>query len=491
MSALKTVWAACIVAFVLGAAASEMGHPELSNDSAEYDSIAQHMAAGDGFLTDLKLYLCNPGPVRHSAMGERQPAYPAALALGPAELVVPLLAGLALAAIVALAGGLFGAAAAWICVPVVVLGPALVGADTVVGPTGMYIMWLALFVLAANAAMKDLRWSLAVGLLWALMALTRGEGMLVGVAALIWLGVNRSWKALAVSLGVFILAMIPYFAFNAHVTGSAFTSLSSLHMKVRTFGECMWYGYGLKLPSTMQFLSRNLKYAVGLSVRNFLVYALSLLRLSWLGAGIAVLAYAVATDRKSWPKEGLILPIVGGMQCFAIASMWSTTSGRAEPEHLAPPLLALAIPAVGWAIWKASREKAWVAVMIAAVLLATYAGSHFVRGGEASSTATELASYAPAADGPGREIGSDDVIAADHPWPVWWQARRPIVLLPRRLSAEEQVRFLREYQVRAIVAWPSEAKPWMGLPGVRVIFMDKRGGAVALSVDQSALPRSP
>ena len=231
---------------------------------------------------------------------------------------------------------------------------------------------------------------------------------------------------------------------------------------MRTFSECMWYGYGRKLPSTMEFLSANLKYAVGLSVRNFFVYALNLLRLSWLGAGLAILAYAVATARKDWPREGLILPLVGAVQCFAIAMMWSTTSGRPEPEHLAPPLLALAIPAVGWAIWKASRERLWPAVALVAIV-------------EAAKP-----SLAPG-------VG----VASDRPWPVWFAMRRPTVILPRGLSPDEEVRFLREYQVQAILAWPSDAAAWQAVPGVRTILAGVPESAMALSVDQAALPASP
>jgi hypothetical protein len=498
MNALRTTWAACIAGFVLallvGLAADRS--VSLSNDSADYVSAAHHMAAGDGFLNDIKWHFCDSAPVRHSALGERQPAYSAALAIGlmagredlALEVVTRLLAALAVAAIVALVGGLFGAQAAWICVPIAAAAPILIDADTLVGPTALYIAWLALFVLAAVAAVKDLRWSLAVGLLWALMALTRGEGMYAGVAGLIWLAWNRSWKAAAVSVGVMLIALVPYFAANAHINGSPFVSASYYHVRVRTFSECMWYGYGRKLPSVMGFLSANLPYAVGLSVRNFLVYALSLVRLQGLGAGLVCLAYALSTDRKSWPREGLALAVVGAVQCVSVALMWSSTSGRAEPEHLAPPLMAMAIPAVGWAIWRMARERAWRAAMITVLVMATYVAGHAKRPAEPPAAATDISRYAPAVCAAVRTLGPKDVVASERPWPVWWTARRPTVILPRRLAEEQQMRFLREYDVRAIVAWPTEAAAWTKLRGVRTVFRDPETGIVAALVNLTALP---
>ena len=76
---LESVWVAWVVTFL---AAYYLAGPwrEVSNDSVEYESTAQHMSAGEGFLSDLKLYLCTPGPVVHSAIGERQPAFPAVMA---------------------------------------------------------------------------------------------------------------------------------------------------------------------------------------------------------------------------------------------------------------------------------------------------------------------------------------------------------------------------------------------------------------------------
>jgi hypothetical protein len=171
--------------------------------------------------------------------------------------------------------------------------------------------------------------------------------------------------------------------------------------------------------------------------------------------------------------------------------MWSTTSGRPEPEHLAPPLLALAIPAVGWAIWRASRERLWPAVALVAIVVATYTAVYATRKGEPSTVWTDVRHFLPAIEAAKPSLAPGVVVASDRPWPVWFAMRRPTVILPRGLSPDEEVRFLREYQVQAILAWPSDAAAWQAVPGVRTILAGVPESAMALSVDQAALPRSP
>jgi hypothetical protein len=463
--------------------------PQAVNDSADYLSLGYHMAAGEGFISDVKWHFFNEAPARHGALGERPPAYPALLAVAlkvsptdiAAQVMTTIIGCLSVSAVVLLSGYLYGVAAAIAAAFLGCGATVMIRSGTVLEPVGMYGMWLVLMVLSALAAREDWRWGACTGLLVVLLYLTRPEGIVVGAAVVLWLALRAERRGVAAA-GIFLIVTgAAYWLVKMRTGEMNSPSVYGHHMQVRLFAEGMWYGYGKKFPSVIEFLRENWAYAVRTFVRNAACYCLSVLRLSWLGIFIGVLMLAIVVHR-TLPQHWRLLVGVGAVHCVAAAGMWSTTSGRPEPEHLGPPLVVLSIPLAAWGIAKLAGGRPARTALVAGVLTLTYLCPNIRAWSSRPSLLEAAEAYRPVCEAAMAYVEPAEVIASCRPWAVWWVMRRPTVILPRGLSREQQRKFLREYQVRAIVDWPSEAGPWADLPGVRKIFEDRTTGAMALVV---------
>jgi len=491
MSFLRSSLApACLAAFVLAAAIRLLytAPPRLVNDSADYLSCAANLAAGRGFLCDVKQAFVTPGPARHEALGERPPAYPALLgaallltgsekALVAANAVLGAFAALAAAV---LAGVVFGVREAWVAGILAATCSILVNRGATVEPAALYAGWLALLAAVSVAAAQDARWAIAGGLLWAMLALTRGEGLFVGLAAPMWLLLNRSRRAAVVCTMCFTLAMVPYWAANAALHGDPFFSVQSYHLRTRRFSEAMWDGYGRTYPSTVDFLRANWLFIMRPVARNAYRYATALLRLDWAGAGLALAGLSVVLKRGLWPRAAGALLAVGVLQWLAVSALWSTTGGMPEPEHLASPFTILALPAAAFGIVRIAAGRFGATALLTGLVVATYLPGNISLAHQEPPLLREAAAYQQAAQAAAPHLGPEEVVASCRPWAVWWLLRRPVIFLPRGLSREAQLQFLKDYDVRAIVDWPNQVEPWLGLPDLQEVFRDRSNGVTVL-----------
>lgn len=491
MSAYRTsLFLACTATFALAAAVRLLyiEPPRLVNDSADYLSCAVNIAAGRGFLSDVKIAFVTPGPARHHAIGERPPAYPALLGafllLTGSEKAVfaanVVLGALPAAAVAALAGAAFGVGPAWVAGLIGAFCSILVSRGVTVEPAALYAAWLAFLAAAGIVAGRDMRWAPVAGLLWASAALTRGEGLYVGLAVPVWLAINRSWRAAGLCTASFVAAMVPYWAANAALHGSPFFSVHSYHLRVRRFSEAMWDGYGRTYPSATEFLRDNWAFVLRPIARNAYRYAAALGRLDWAGAGLVMAALAWVLRRWSWPPRAWAVVTIGVFQWVAVSAMWSTTGGMPEPEHLAFLLVVLALPIAAAGIVGLAAKRTWATAALAGLVVATYVPGNLRLAREQPPLLEGAELYRPATEAAAAYLGPNDVVASCRPWLVWWFLRRPVIFLPRGVSRELQLRFLDEYDVRAIVDWRSQVEPWLGLPGLREVFRDPSSDVTVL-----------
>lgn len=491
----------CTATFALAAAVRLLyiEPPRLVNDSADYLSCAANIAAGRGFLSDVKIAFVTPGPARHHALGERPPAYPAFLAafllLSRSEKALfaanVFLGALPAAAVAALAGVAFGVRAAWVAGLIGAFCSILVSRGVTVEPAALYGAWLAFLAAAGILAGRNMRWAPVAGLLWAVAALTRGEGLYVGLAVPVWLATNRSWRALSLCMASFVAAMAPYWAANAAVHGSPFFSVHSYHLRVRRFSEAMWDGYGRTYPSAVEFLQDNWRFVLRPIARNAYRYATALGRLDWAGAGLVIAALSWLLKRWKWPADAWALVLMGVFQWTAVSLMWSTTGGMPEPEHLASPLVVLALPITAAGIVGLAAKRTWATAALAGLVVATYVPGNLRLAHEQPPLLEGAEVYQRAAEAAADYLGPNDVVASCRPWLVWWFLRGPAIFLPRGLSRKLQLRFLDEYDVRAIVDWRNQIEPWLGLPGLEEVFRDPSYGVTVLLRRGGGLGENP
>ncbi|MCX7599615.1 MAG: glycosyltransferase family 39 protein, partial [Armatimonadetes bacterium] len=374
----------------------------------------------------------------------------------------------------------FGAREAWIAGVLAATSGILVDRGATVDPAALYAGWLAFLAAASIVAVRDGRWAPVVGLLWALMALTRGEGLYVGLAAPLWLLTRRSWRAAGVCAACFALAMLPYWSANAALHGNPFFSVHSYHLRVHRFAEAMWDGYGRTFPSAAAFLCKNWASVLRSVARNAYRYATALLRPDWAGVGLLIAGLAWVLRRWTWPREAWVVVVVGVFQWLAVSGMWSTTGGMPEPEHLASPLTVLIVPVAAFGVVALARGRVWTIAALMGLIAASYLPGLIRFGHETPAVLRDAAGYQRAAWAAAAYLGPDDVVASCRPWPVWWLLRRPVIFLPRGLSRELQLSFLDEYDVRAIVDWRNQVEPWIGLPGMREVFRDPSNDVTVL-----------
>lgn len=436
----------------------------ITPDSSEYVSIARHLTAGEGYRLGIKFHYYRPFPIDHPAWGERPPLYPCLLSflvrLTPSEVLLhflnALFPALTAALFVLLAGRLTGNAV------LSLLGGLLYTFNPWVfeNSLGLHseealMLLTALGLLLVPPASSPARRWLPVGVVSGLAVLTRGNGLLLLLAAgayLLWRRPSRLAPKLACLLAPYLLlwSIIP---FNTGRTQhEMFYDIHSSHYVLPAYDLALWHGYGYQYPTAGEYLRGQLPEIVAAWAKNTAKYLYDLCN-PWL-LGVFVFFVPAAAWRGPGARQTGLLLLLALLNLAAAISFWSVYA----PRFLLPVVgLLLPVALRGGQRLFASRPG-WFSVLLVAILI-LYGGrilsgsaAHVARGanGPHAGRIDPIAWAHDFQDGPPRDTANDRIAATD-PWLVNRTLQLPAALIPEFTDESLLQRWLEEHRFTHLV----------------------------------------
>ena len=231
------LWLTLIVAVGLGLRLAWVAYLEtlpLGGDPSWYFSVARNLAQGHGYVADHEIYSDNP--IFRQPTAFWPPAYPLLLAgiwkafgvsVMSAKVLNAVLSAITIGFVWALARRAFDERVAWVAASIYAVLPNGIAWLPLLFPEALFtLLFVAALWLLVEARGREhpMRWAAAFGLLAAIAALTRGQGLvLLPVGAAFWALVH-AWrsasKSTAAMLVAFVLTIAPWTARNWITLGS-------------------------------------------------------------------------------------------------------------------------------------------------------------------------------------------------------------------------------------------------------------------------------
>ena len=244
----------------------------LTPDSIAYFNVSRNLAAGEGFVSTLRLRYPDEGGVRHSALSDWPPAYPAFSAVrgrmrgrhGALQAANALLASISAGFVFLLGVRLFGTREGLLAGAAAALAPNLFRAGIVALSDALGLTLALAAILIALGDRGAWKWLIA-GLLAGAAALTRYPNAVVGLALIGWVLTDRKSRrgALACAAG-FAMVVGTRDAVAVAEHGILPCRMQTLHYCVRSFHEAMWNAgtaidpfYALHHPGQVALLSMH------------------------------------------------------------------------------------------------------------------------------------------------------------------------------------------------------------------------------------------
>lgn len=444
----------------------------LTPDGAAYFNVSRNLAAGEGFVSTLKLRYNlpeHPGPVegpehpelvegaegdiRHSALSDWPPAYPMFSAvivkcgggMIALQVVNALLVSICAGLVFLLGVRLFGMREGLIAGAAAVLAPNLFRAGIVPLSDALGLALALAALLTALAGFQARLW-LAAGIVAGAAALTRYPNAVVATGLVVWATAHPKGRrcALACAIG-FALTVGPVMLWQWLCTGSAPCRTQMLHYCVGSFREAIWSArttidplYALHHPTQV----------AALSVRNTVVYASDLL----IGPrglflfGLGFVAWALSRRKAVVREHKLVLGIA--MLSFAVhAATWSVPAVKGSRFMLLSYCLLLPFGVAGLMrqTQRHFRLAAGAAVALTGIVYgwgcataSSFAGTDFAL---SKDQVRSIVDRLP----PGTNV------ASDNPWVVNYSTGVPTAILPRDLDERSLVRYVRDLNIGQIV----------------------------------------
>lgn len=488
------------------------------NDGAEYLAIARSLRTTSQYATDLKYDFYTDDPIRHPALGDRSPGFPAFAVLAQRALpfLTPtagvrvancVLCSLALVLAAAYLKRLFDERTALLAVGFCFLLPHSVywTAQPMTEALSLVLSFAALLAwnrAAANSADSCTRsdWvvTLATGLLVGLAYLVRPTGALLGAAFLVdallpaEAGKVRAARCLVVPLALgFLLTAAPYHWLLWKQYGSPFYSSLAYTFAVANYYEVTYFGFERQRLTATQFL-----------------------RAHW-----AQVPALIATQ--AWNHaQSILLPLAAFLP-FSLGLRASSWQGARRPAAVLV-LLTLVVHTVTWSAWGSQRYFLLCLPLLAAALLAAAPRAALPGWGKKLLLAAALGGLSLFLTGFYRRemapdhgvssmpsirravvaAGNAGVVASDRPALLNLLLERPTVMLPRTADRAQLTRFVARFQPDVLILFIEEpqkraaetmATAWRngGLPAAWRLAEDDEKLLVARCVECSQAPRKP
>lgn len=432
----------------------------LTPDGAAYFNISRNLAAGEGFVSTIKLSYTLPehakpveGAIRHSALSDWPPAYPAfsaiivkagggMIALQVANaLLVSIVAGL----VFLIGARLFGTREGVAAGAAAALAPNLFRAGIVplADALGLTLALAALLLVLGEH--RACGW-FAAGLIAGTAALTRYPNAVVGLGLIGWgLADSRTRRFAVACAAGFAMVIGPAVLWQWLSVGSPPCRLQTLHYCVGSFREALW---NARTTIDPLYVLHHPAEVTALVVRNALVYAFDLLigprGLFLLGLGLVVWAL---TRRSIMSREQKLVLVIAALSFAVHAATWSVPAVKGSRFMLLSYCLLLPFGAAG--LVRQTRRDARVAAIGLMVLTAmvyiwgcvtasSFAGTDFALPRDQARSIVESLPY-----------GTN--LASDNPWVVNYSTGVPTAILPRDLDEQSLARYVRDLNIGRIV----------------------------------------
>ena len=439
----------------------------LTPDSAAYFNVSRNLAAGEGFVSTLKLRytdlehpelveraeLVEEG-VRHSALSDWPPVYPAFSAvvlkcggdMRALQTANALLVSISAGFVFLLGVRLFGMREGLLAGAAAALAPNLFRAGIVALSDALGLTLALATILIALGDRGAWKW-LAAGLLAGAAALTRYPYAVVALALIGWALTDRKSRGGAVACAAgFALAVGPVMVWQWLCTGCSPCRMQTLHYYVRSFHEAMWNAgttidpfYALHHPGQVAVLC----------LRNTCFYASDLLigprGLCLLGLGL--IAWAVARRGSPATREQKLVLAIAALGFAIHALTWSVPAVKGSRFMLLSYCLLLPFGMAGL-MWQAKRHTRWAAGIVLALTGIVY-GWGCVTASSFAGTDFALPNHVARAITKSLPPGTN--LASDNPWVVNYSTGAPTALLPRDLDEKALARYIRDLNIGRIV----------------------------------------
>jgi len=422
----------------------------LTPDSASYFNVARNLASGRGYVSTLKQRYPDGSGVRHCALTDWPPAYPAFSALlvrHGADMIAlqtanAMLVSISAALVFLLGVRLFGLREGLMAGCAAALAPNLFRAGIVALSDALALTLALAAILIALSSRGAWAW-LAAGVIAGAAALTRYPCAVVALGLIGWALIDRKDRILSLACAAGFAVTVTPFALCSLSNGSP---VQALHYCVGSFHEAMWHSqttidplYALHHPAQV----------AALTARNVLVYASDLLigprGLFILGLGL--LAWLLTARKHPMAREHKLVLAIAALSFTVHALTWSVPAVKGSRFMLLTYCALLPFCTSGLLRYSMGR----LGPVAAAVLVIT--GLVYVWGcaTAASFRGTDFPLPPETARSIADSLPSGTNLASDNPWVVNYSTGLPTVILPRDLDDESLARYIRDMKIGKIV----------------------------------------
>ncbi len=440
-------------------------------DAIAYANIARHIAAGEGFVSSLKLNYFDSGTVTHCALADWPPLYPLAAGLlmkigldgKGLQVANALLCGLAAGLVFLIADRVVGRTSAVVAgaLCAVSLSVFRAGLTAMSDPLGLALALGA--VLAGLSAEARARWWFAAGALAGAACLTRyPNGILLPVLCVYALVSGRGrWSAATCAVG-FAAAVCPVLLWKWIVYGSPVRSVQLFHYTTESFQRSSWLCYADTASGYV--------FSAEAAWRNTRYLATNLFRtaagLQLLSVGLAVSLWAMR-GRAFAGGRGLLTAVAAlNFGVYALTPSLPAAQGARFLLLTCCLLLPMCSEGLVWLYRRPSAGVRALSMAICAGAVAVWVWSY----SSPLNTAFELR---PMNGETARWIMSrlepGTVVASNNPWLAYYQTGLPAAALPHNLDAAGLCRFERDFGIGAYVILATRRRS----PTLRVIANER------------------
>jgi hypothetical protein len=428
----------------------------LTPDAIAYYNIGQNLACGHGFVSTLQLHCLGATCVKHSAMSDWPPAYPAfaglAIGCGGGEKALQFASAL----FVSLAAGLVFLIGTRLFEPRVGL---LAGCAAVLAPNLLYAGCMPLsdslglmLALGALAAALTLRPTAAT--CWAAAALavaavlTRYPNAVVGLPLLGWaLMRQETRRCAAICAGVGCSAAL--LGWQLLRLGVPLEQIPLIHYGVESFGGALWRSDTAIDPLYAVHHVESVGPAI---LRNALVYGIDLLAgprgLFLLSTGLV--AAAVGRAGAALSQERKLVLWVALLNFSVYALTWSISPVKGSRFMLLSYCLLLPFCAHGLLRMMSARMPwRWTAIGVCSITAGVYVWGCVTAASYTGGECTPLPGAVSQAVVQSLPSGAN--LASNNPWVLSYSTGAPTALLPRDMDPKRLAKYVRDLNIGRIV----------------------------------------
>lgn len=438
-------------------------------DAVEYLSLARNIAAGNGFVSDIKYHHFNNLQAIHHARGERPPLFPVAAAPvlkiidDPRSLQVfnLVLFCAALCFFYSAVKRFAGSETAFFSVFLIVVNPLSIWLNTSAFTESLTLLLTgALLCLLSRTATKSGTSTRLIllffsGVLSGLLILTRNANVALvpgTIVAAVLAGERGSRRLLQVSAVICGLFLV--LAAAGHGSTAATPSVGLNHYRVKRFDEAAAFSYlWTSPPDTLLFIKENIRFVLAKISRRTVSYGLWIILL--LAPVSAISARSLfrgrirkATDgSRKHPRAGDSPGIPGTvilswavMSYILAASTWAVY----DPRLVYLPVILLTIPVARFAVESGSGRIIRFQCRLFAVISLVFSGFLILTGLKFPVEEGSLATW----------LDRENVhgcIASNAPWKAHFVSGCPTVMLPPLEAGGSLDGFIEEFGVDAVV----------------------------------------